>query len=140
MNLNFFISLILFISLLLRIFHIGSIPGSLYGDEQAFAYNAYSILTTGMDEYGIKYPLEFRSFDDYKAPIPVYLLVPIIKIFGLNAFAIRLPVVIFAVLTVLVFYFLLKTFFSSKISLVAAFFLQFPLGICICLGDILKQQ
>lgn len=123
MKLNFFLSLILFISLLLRIFHIGSIPGSLYGDEQAFAYNAYSILTTGTDEYGTKFPLEFRSFDDYKAPLPVYLLVPFIKIFGLNAVAIRLPVVIFSVLTVLAFYFLLKSFFSSKISLLATFLL-----------------
>lgn len=121
MKLNIFLFSILLLSLLLRIFHIGSMPGSLYGDEQAFAYNAYSILTSGTDEYGTSFPLEFKSFDDYKAPLPVYILVPFIKIFGLNALAIRLPVVIFSVLTVLVFYFLLKIFFSSKISLIASF-------------------
>ena len=43
---------------------------------------AYSILKTGRDEYGSPFPLLFRSFDDYKAPIPVYLLVPVFKFFG----------------------------------------------------------
>lgn len=121
MKTKIYLILIITLALFLRIFAIGRFPATLYGDEQAFAWNAYNILLTGEDEYGIPYPLQFRSFDDYKAPVPVYLLVPFIKFLGLNAFTIRLPIVIASVLTVLIVYFLSKLFFSEKISLIASF-------------------
>lgn len=114
---------IIVLALFLRVFKIGSYPATLYGDEQAFAWNAYSILKTGADEYGTPYPLQFRSFDDYKAPIPVYLLVPFLSVFGLTAFAVRLPVVLFSVLTVAATYGLGRQFFGRKVSLLAAFLL-----------------
>jgi len=116
-----FIFLIIGLALLLRLYKLGSFPPTLYGDEQAFAWNAYNILLTGEDEYGTPYPLQFKSFNDYKAPIPVYLLVPFIKGLGLNAFAIRLPVAIASVLTVLIIYYLSRSFFNKKISLIISF-------------------
>lgn len=112
---------IITLSLFLRLFEIGKYPKTLYGDELAFGWNAYNILLTGADEYGTPYPLQFRSFDDYKAPIPVYLLVPFIRVFGLNGFSIRLPIVIASVLTVGSVYFLLRLFFNKKISLLGMF-------------------
>lgn len=121
MKLKIFFALIIILSACLRIYRLGDFPASLYGDEQAFAYNAYSILMTGKDEFGIPFPLQFRSFDDYKAPIPVYLLVPFIKLFGLENAAIRLPIALFSVLTVLVSFFLIRLFFHKKISLLATF-------------------
>jgi len=114
---------VIILTLSLRLFKVGDVPATLYGDEQAFAYNAYSIMLSGKDEYGTPFPLEFRSFDDYKAPIPVYGLVPFIRILGLNAFAIRLPVVIASVLTVFVTYFLVRRFLAPKVALISAFFL-----------------
>src|SRR3989344_8233914 len=84
--------LTLVLAFLLRFWKIGEFPKTLYGDEQAFAWNAFNILKTGTDEYGTPYPLQFRSFNDYKAPIPVYLLVPVFKFFGMNSWSIRLPV------------------------------------------------
>jgi len=95
--------------------------GNSLRDEQAFAWNAYNILITGEDEYGTPYPLQFRSFDDYKAPIPVYILVPFIKMLGLNAFAIRLPVVLASFFTVLITFYLSRLFFNKKISLIITF-------------------
>lgn len=118
--------LLLFIFLLaffLRFTFISRFPATLYGDEQAFAWNAYNILKTGNDEYGSRLPLEFRSFDDYKAPVGVYLLVPFIKIFGLNALGIRLPVVILGALSIFPAYLLGRLIFSAKKSLAAAFLL-----------------
>lgn len=115
------IVLVIGLALLLRVHQLGSFPATLYGDEQAFAWNAYNILLTGEDEYGTPYPLQFRSFNDYKAPIPVYILVPFIKVLGLNAFAIRLPIAIAGVLTVLITYYLSKLFFNNKNSLIISF-------------------
>ncbi|MFA6569891.1 MAG: glycosyltransferase family 39 protein [Bacteroidota bacterium] len=80
-------------------------------------------MKTGQDEYGTPYPLQFRSFNDYKAPIPVYLLVPFIAIGGMTPFAIRFPVAIASVLTVVATYFLSRRFFSVKTSLIVMFLL-----------------
>lgn len=120
---NLLLILVFFLAFLLRFSFIGRYPITLYGDEQAFGWNAYNILKTGSDEYGNFLPLQFRSFDDYKAPIPVYLLVPFIKAWGLNSFTIRLPVVIASTLTCLVVFYLMKLFFNSKISLIITFLL-----------------
>lgn len=121
MKCKVFFLLIIILSLFLRIFEVGSYPKTLYGDELAFGWNAYNILLTGADEYGTPYPLQFRSFDDYKAPVPVYLLVPFIRIFDLNAFSIRLPIVIASVLTVGSVYLLLSLFLNKKISILGMF-------------------
>ena len=98
---------ILFLAFMLRGFNIGNNPPSVYGDEISFAWNAWSILHTGADEYGITMPLQFKAFNDYKSPIPVYLLVPIFKLFGMNAWSLRMPVVIVSVATVWMTYFFL---------------------------------
>lgn len=111
---------ILFIAFILRIYNIGTNPPAAYGDEQSFAWNAWNILKTGTDEYGTPWPLQFRAFDDYKAPIPVYLLVPFLSTLGLTTFAVRLPVTLFGTATVFMVYLLVKklfTIFSPKMSL-----------------------
>lgn len=78
-----------------RFADLGGNPPSLSHDEVAIGYNAYSILTTGRDEYGTRLPLLFRSFDDYKLPGMVYASVPTIALFGLNEWGVRLPSAIF---------------------------------------------
>lgn len=100
--------LILFLSLLLRIWKIDSFPVGLNSDEAALGYNAYSLLTTGKDEHGHSWPVNLESFGDFKPAGYAYLLIPFIKVFGLNEFAVRLPSVIFGVLGVLGIYLLVQ--------------------------------
>ncbi len=97
---------ILILAFVLRGLNVGNNPPSVYGDEISFAWNAWSILHTGMDEHGVFMPLQFRAFNDYKSPLPVYFLVPIFKIFGMNAWSLRMPVVIVSVATVWMTYLL----------------------------------
>lgn len=123
MKIRIFLLFIILLALLLRIFKIGEIPPAIYGDEQAFAWNAYNILKLGQDEYGNPYPWHFRSFDDYKSPIPTYLLVPFIGALGLNPFAIRLPIVIASTITIFATYLLTNLFFNRKASLLVAYLL-----------------
>lgn len=97
-------ALIFVVGVYLRFDRLTQIPPSLSHDESAIAYNAYSILKTGKDEYGTSYPLLFRSFDDYKLPGMVYATVPMVGLFGLSELAARLPSAIFGVLSLVVMY------------------------------------
>lgn len=115
--------LIILLAFILRAWQITQIP-SLNPDEAALGYNAYSLLETGKDEHGHSWPLHFESFGDYKPGAYVYLALPFIKIFGLNVFAVRLPNLIFSVLTVYLLYKLVYLLTNNlKISYLASFVL-----------------
>lgn len=116
--------LILLLATILRLYKLGEVPASLNWDESSNAYNAYSILKTGKDEYGKFLPLYNRSFDDYKPPLYMYLNVSTIAIFDLTPFASRLPSAFFGVLTILSIYFFTKRIFQSvKVALLSMFLL-----------------
>lgn len=121
---------ILLLATFLRFYSLDKFPIGLNADEAALGYNAYSLLETGKDEHGVAWPLVFRSFDDYKPPLYVYLAIPFVKVLGLNVWAVRLPSAIAGVLTVLLVYLLvnaLKIFTEKKknktLALVSAFLL-----------------
>lgn len=105
---------ILVLAFVLRFYKLGQIPLSLDWDENSNAYNAYSILKTGKDEYGTFLPITNRSFEDYKPPAYMYLNIPTVAIFGLTPFAARLPSAIFGFLTVPAIYFLVKKLFEKS--------------------------
>lgn len=100
---------------ILRIWELGNVPISPDWDEVSLAYTAQSLIETGRDEYGEFYPPVFRSFDDYKPGVYVYLAIPFIKAFGLNTFAIRLPSAVMGIIAILALYFLVKGLFTSKL-------------------------
>lgn len=115
---------IIALATLLRFYQFGQNPPGLDWDETAHGYNAYSILKTGRDEYGYKFPLSFRSFDDYKPPLYTYLVVPTVAVFGLNNFAVRFPSAFLGVLAVLFTYLMVFELFKREnIALLAALFL-----------------
>ena len=75
----------------LRVAFFGSLPPSPHWDEISLGYNAYSLLHTGRDEWGMALPIIFRAFGDYKLPVYAYLAVASQAVLGLNIFATRLP-------------------------------------------------
>jgi len=102
------------LALFFRFFQITKVPLSLNWDEATFGYNAYSILKTGADEYGQKFPLSFKSIGDYKCPLYIYLMVPIIKLFGLNEFSVRFLPSFLGALTVPLLFMIVKELFKDK--------------------------
>jgi len=83
-------------------------PAGLYIDETSIGYNAYSIVETGRDEHGRFMPLFFEAFGEYKLPIYIYSVVLAQLILGPSDLSVRLPSVIFGVLTIpLLFFFVL---------------------------------
>src|SRR3989344_860645 len=76
----------------LRLVQFGSNPPSLYWEEVALGYDAYSLLITGKDHHGHTLPLvALESFGDWKPPLYTYAIMPFIPLFGLSAIAVRLP-------------------------------------------------
>lgn len=115
---------IIIFAAVLRFYNLGINPPSLNWDETAEGYNAYSILKTGKDEYGYKLPLSFRSFDDYKPPLYIYMTVPSVALFGLNDFAVRFPSALLGVLAVLFCYLMVFELFKNRpIALLSSLFL-----------------
>ncbi len=117
---------ILLLAAVLRFYHLDSYP-ALNADEAAIGYNAYSLIQTGKDEHGNPWPIHFQSFNDYKPGLYFYLVIPFVKVLGLNEWAVRIPGATLGVLTVLVIYFLANELFEDrqkrKIGLLAAFLL-----------------
>jgi len=126
---NYFLIIIILIAGILRFYDLAGTPPSLSHDEVAIGYNAYSILKTGRDEYGIKFPLLFKSFDDYKLPGMVYVSVPSIAIFGLNEIGVRLPSAFLGTFSILIFYFIVKNLTNRNIrkSLLITLFFAFSI-------------
>lgn len=105
---------ILLLSIFIRFYKLGQVPASLDWDEVSNAYNAYSILKTGNDQYGNFLPFTNRSFDDYKPPLYMYLDIPAVALFGLTNFSARLPSAFFGVLSVLFVYYLTKLLLKKE--------------------------
>jgi len=102
------ICIVLLIAAFFRFYRFPNVPPSLNWDEVAYGYNAYSVLKTGRDEFGMFLPLYFRSLDDYKLPVYTYLTTGSIVLFGYNDFAVRFPSAFLGVLTVLLTFFLTR--------------------------------
>lgn len=114
-----FVLIIVFASAV-RFFHIDQNPPSLNWDEISHGYNAYSILKTGADEWGQKFPIIFRAYGDYKLPVYIYLTAISEAIFGLNTFSVRLVSVVAGILSVLFTYLIAKELFGKKVGIWAS--------------------
>lgn len=74
----------------LRFFRLDRVPPSPNRDEAAIGYNAYSLLKTGRDEYGKRWPLNFQSFGDWKLPLYFYFSTLPVAVLGLKVVSVRL--------------------------------------------------
>lgn len=114
-------------ALVLRIYKLGLVPNGLATDEADLGYNAYSIIKTGADVYGRKFPIFFQSLDDYKPGLVFYTTIPAIAIFGLNDFSVRLAPAIFGSLLPLIIFLLMRKIYpkSQTAAYFAAIFFAF---------------
>jgi len=112
--------LILILGFFLRFWKLGETPKGFYLDEAALGYNAYSIMNTNRDEFGMKLPVLFRSFTDFKAPIYSYLLIPIYKFLGMSVWSTRFLSALAGVMGIWFGFWLIKNL-SKNINLALIF-------------------
>lgn len=126
------LALILLLGACLRLINLGGNPPALYWDEASLGYNAFSIMTKGMDEHGVAWPVtHFLAYGDAKPPGYIYATAVAMAIFGVKEFAIRLPSALAGCMAIWLTYFLASELFNQKIwykkrrviSLAAALFM-----------------
>ena len=116
--------IILLLASVLRLIALNEFPAGLNADEAAIGYNAYSLIQTGKDEFGHSWPINFQSFNDFKPGLYFYLVLPFVKVLGLNEWAVRLPSAILGIFTVgLIYLFANQIFKNRTIALISALIL-----------------
>ena len=108
----------------LHFWNIGAAPRGFFIDESAIAYNAECIARTGADEYGIRWPIFFRSFDTYTDPVAVYSAVLPLWLFGLEPWSARVSSGFYWLILAVASYCLLRQWrFGRCLALAASFVL-----------------
>lgn len=117
---------IIIVGAFLRLWRIGEFPVGFTADEASQGYTAYSLAETGKDEWGVQWPLNPRSFGDFKPPLQTYLIIPSVKMFGLNKFSVRLPNALLGSLAVIGIFLLAAELFNNQtVGLISAGILAF---------------
>ncbi|MDD2482709.1 MAG: glycosyltransferase family 39 protein [Candidatus Shapirobacteria bacterium] len=107
--------IILVIGFLTRFLFLDKYPVSLNWDEISHAYNAYSLIKTGQDQWSTSWPIfNFRAYGDYPTTLNMYLSMPFIYFFGLNAWTTRIVSALCGFGLIIVAYFLGKEIFKDK--------------------------
>ncbi|HYA35230.1 MAG TPA: glycosyltransferase family 39 protein, partial [Candidatus Binataceae bacterium] len=74
-----------------RTIALDRVPPGLHADEAVEGYDAYCLLKTGRDHHGNFLPVvAMQSFNDYRKPLFVYSLVPVVATLGLTPRAVRM--------------------------------------------------
>lgn len=116
-----FFWLIMSIVIITRLIYLGDVPAGLNQDEAYAGYEAFSILTTGTDSWGHRFPVYLLTWGAGMSPLYSYVTVPSLALFGVNSFALRLPQALFGILSCYLFYQLVCLIYNKKIGLLAFF-------------------
>ena len=106
-----------------RIYAFGGIPNGVFIDEAIIGYDAYSLLHYGIDHNGFSYPVHLVSFGSGQHALYAYLSMPFIAVLGLNQISIRLANLVFGLLSLGIFYLLVRRTDDHKTALAALFLL-----------------
>ncbi len=114
---------ILLLAAYLRFDRLDRLPNGLLPDEAMRGYDAYAILQTGADSFGVPWPLFLRGFDDYTPALYSYLSVPFIALFDLSVFSTRLAATMIGLVTVALTYPLVCRPFGRTAAVISSFLL-----------------
>ena len=126
--------LILLLGFLVRVIGIQYFPIGLNTDEASSGYEAYSILNHGIDRNGNFLPVFLVAWGSGQNALYTYLMIPFVKILGLNIISTRLPMGIIGCISLAIWYLLLKNIKDKKFALIGLAFLS------ICPWHIMKSR
>ena len=112
---------ILLIAILVRVILLDKYPNGIHEDEAGMMYDAFCMAEYGTDRYLNENPAYLINFGGGQSVLYAAIASVFIRIFGLSVFVIRLPAVIFSVLTIIFAYMLAKKYIGSKFAIILAF-------------------
>lgn len=108
---------------LLRLYEWNSLPPPIWGDEAGSAYEAYSLLKTGMDKWGNSWPAYFPAWGSGQSTLHAILSLPLIALFGLNAWTARIVNLVLALLTLPLLYHAVRLALNRAVALLSLWLL-----------------
>lgn len=97
---NNWVYLILFVLILFtHCYKLSSIPNGINVDEAGIYYDSWNLLHYGVNRQLDSWPLYLQNYGGGMSILYVYLCIPLIAIFGISLTVIRIPIVIFTLLT-----------------------------------------
>lgn len=125
---------ILVIGFGIRMINIQNLPNGLNCDEASSGYEAYSIANYGIDRNGNSVPVFLLSWGSGQNALYSYMIMPLMKLFGLSVLTTRLPMAILGCVSLIIMYKLLWKIGNKKLAIVGlAFF-------AICPWHIMKSR
>lgn len=115
--------LILLLAAVTRLAFLGRYPNGGNQDEVYGAYNAWALMTDGIDARGYAFPVYFIAWGSGMSVLYSYLAIPLFAVFGPTLAVYRIVQGFFGVLSVAAMYLLGKELCSEKFGLFLAFFL-----------------
>lgn len=120
---RYLVAILVAVGVLVRICGLGAFPGGVHQDEAYSAYEAYCLLTDGMDSWGYRFPVYLMTWGSGMNALQTYLMLPFVAVFGLETWVLRLPQALLACITLPVMYGLLKRLFSKETAYIGLAFL-----------------
>ena len=111
----------LIVGIAARAWWSGQVPAGMNQDEAFAAYEAYSLLTTGLDTAGYPFPVYLTAWGSGMNALESYLMIPFITLFGLEVWAVRLPQLIVGIFSLIAAYDILKRTAGSWAGLCGMF-------------------
>lgn len=98
------VGLVLVLGGLVQVVQFPNLPPGLNQDEASSAYEAYALATTGCDRWGNHLPAYFPALGSGQNVLLSYLMVPAVKMLGLNLVATRLVPLLLGLLSLPLFF------------------------------------
>lgn len=115
--------LILCLAAAVRLIGLGRHPAGVLPDEAYGAYNAWALMTEGIDARGYGFPVYFVAWGSGMNVLYSYLSIPFFWLFGATTTVYRIPQALFGILSVYAAYVLGRELLNEKFGLLFSFVL-----------------
>ncbi len=97
----------------MRIYKLDKVPFGFFCDEAERGVSAYSLLKSGKDWHGEKWPIFFKAFGEYVGPVQTYSMIPFVFFFGKNEVGVRMTSAFWSIMGIIGMYLLVESFFKN---------------------------
>lgn len=117
------IAALMLIGVLVRVIALDRFPGGINQDEAYSAYEAWCLLSDGMDSWGYRFPVYLTVWGSGQSALQSYLMAPLMALLGPTLSAVRLPEAINACLSLPIIYLILRRLYDRRTALIGLAFL-----------------